>query len=963
MSASSIKIMLDVLGIQNAKDAAATLYTLKQAMQGVQQIASYGQGFVPQMITPWQGAAQGVSDYQRHNRELTDQAKQIRDLGVSYDQHEQSVFNVGRAYGYTRDQALQMADALKQVQGEQNRMGIQNAGMGYARLTGLDPTFVAQQQATMAQQGVVANTSQSQQYFAMIEEAVSRGSKGGYTVLASELMPLISNLNAQSLQRNPFGYGIQGVQATTDFLSNAYASGIPGLRGQGAAQLYNQANSVLTSSEDGMGGVLAYNAYQQAHPGSDYFDFEYGRQQGMQDPAYAKALVAQVRATYGSNDKQRFVQGGQALGMTPQQYESLERVVGMQTNPQDYAGVLKGLGARSDIDTGAVGLIARLQGSPGQSDVDQVISDYQNLSGKQYTGKRDAASVSKFLGQVKQGDLMGSFADSNTQAQAETAKNYEDSAQATRDFIKAMNDANQAISTFTRDIGLAHPGALGVAGIASSIGGPAIGGILGGVSTAIALARLGGQVGGGAGGMLGQGSLLTKVFPQLLGPMQGPQVPPMQGPTLPGQGPIPGYPGQFPAGAAIGLGSIAAGAYVGYQALVEQPKRDAAAEATRSEADKESRYQAYERDKQSGGAFAAILHPKYLFMDDAQTKDIQAREARDKAGGAAQTPGTDKPAGTYQSASDDLLAANLKQVDLLTLIEQHLATTANPDVRAQASYGARTMNAGGPVMPYNGIATTGGGTSAGASYGGGSYTSGPTGTPGAGFGDPTVDQINAMLKGTKLEGYGAQIIQDAKDAGVPVSVALAMIKQESSFNTPAQGTKNNFGGLKGSGGTGAFADFPDISSGLQAVIGNMGSGTYQGKSLGDFVNTYLGGPAGGDPNAYLNNVLATIAQLGGSATPGSVPVGPPGKGGGSGAAGQQAASVLSGLMSRAPASSVAALGGGAGGSGKVTMEGRVLVEVKQPDGSIDQHWVAMSPTTGSPFGGLVNWPTKGTNLG
>jgi hypothetical protein len=298
------------------------------------------------------------------------------------------------------------------------------------------------------------------------------------------------------------------------------------------------------------------------------------------------------------------------------------------------------------------------------------------------------------------------------------------------------------------------------------------------------------------------------------------------------------------------------------------------------------------------------------------------------------------------------------------------------DRRAQAAYGATTTKtattANGVTIPGAGQigggapTQTAGGYSSGATYSG-------SGTPGEGFGDPSVAQVESLLRGTKLEGYGAQIIADAKAAGVPVSVALGMIRQESSFTTPAQGTKNNFGGLKGPGGSGAFADFPDIASGLSAVIGNMGSGVYQGKTLQDFVNTYLGGPAGGDPDQYLKNVMQLIQQLGGNAGPGNVVVGPPGgKAGGGGAAagvaraGSSAASAAAGLLGLAPAAAAQAMlagGGGGTGGGAVTMQGYVEVVVKQPDGSQDRHWVAMSPATGQPFGGIVNWPTKGSNLG
>lgn len=148
------------------------------------------------------------------------------------------------------------------------------------------------------------------------------------------------------------------------------------------------------------------------------------------------------------------------------------------------------------------------------------------------------------------------------------------------------------------------------------------------------------------------------------------------------------------------------------------------------------------------------------------------------------------------------------------------------------------------------------------------------GTPGAGFGNPTAQQLDQMFAGTALAGQGQTVLSAASEAGVPASVAVAIIKAESSFQTPAGGTRNNFGGLKNPQG-GGFADFPDVASGLRAVIGNMGSSIYHGLTLKDFLYKYLGGPEGGDVNQYYANVLATISSLGGTTDLNAVPVGAP----------------------------------------------------------------------------------------
>jgi len=168
-----------------------------------------------------------------------------------------------------------------------------------------------------------------------------------------------------------------------------------------------------------------------------------------------------------------------------------------------------------------------------------------------------------------------------------------------------------------------------------------------------------------------------------------------------------------------------------------------------------------------------------------------------------------------------------------------------------------------------------------------SGTSAP-GTPGQGWGSPTTGQLDEELAGSPLAGQGALIAQIAAQHGVPVTVAMAILKQESSYGRHAANTFN-YGGLTGGDpATGnRFRAFGSLAEGLNAVIGNMGSGLYRGKTISQFMQTYAPSSDGNDTNAYINNILTLDHKWGGhsdwnTVVVGNAPVapvaGPPGGG-------------------------------------------------------------------------------------
>jgi murein DD-endopeptidase MepM/ murein hydrolase activator NlpD len=143
---------------------------------------------------------------------------------------------------------------------------------------------------------------------------------------------------------------------------------------------------------------------------------------------------------------------------------------------------------------------------------------------------------------------------------------------------------------------------------------------------------------------------------------------------------------------------------------------------------------------------------------------------------------------------------------------------------------------------------------------GGAVTS-QTGTPGQGWAAPTTQQLDAELAGSPLAGQGATIAAIAARHGVPVTVAMGILRQESSYGRHATG--NNYGGLMNADGSHTLAQFGSVADGLDAVIGNMGTGLYRGKSIADFMNTYAPPDDGNDTSGYINNILALDHQWGG----------------------------------------------------------------------------------------------------
>lgn len=166
-------------------------------------------------------------------------------------------------------------------------------------------------------------------------------------------------------------------------------------------------------------------------------------------------------------------------------------------------------------------------------------------------------------------------------------------------------------------------------------------------------------------------------------------------------------------------------------------------------------------------------------------------------------------------------------------------------------------------------------------YGGGVDFSGPaTADDNKGL---TAEKIDGFIASSRpnspLKGAGAFILAEANKQGVSVPQLLGIMMLESEMGTT--GSLNgyyNYGGLTGNGWAGqtgntsgmarAFATFNSREAGIAALIGNLASPLYKGKSLQQQIGTwYLGNPNAGldqadeSGNATLRQYLNTVASV------------------------------------------------------------------------------------------------------
>lgn len=133
---------------------------------------------------------------------------------------------------------------------------------------------------------------------------------------------------------------------------------------------------------------------------------------------------------------------------------------------------------------------------------------------------------------------------------------------------------------------------------------------------------------------------------------------------------------------------------------------------------------------------------------------------------------------------------------------------------------------------------------------------------------PNANAINKILQGTGLEGQGSTIAQLAKQYNVPVELALAMFRKESSYGTYGSSVGNrNPGNLRGSplesGERSGFAVFKDIQTGIEAYFKLLSENYRQFIDKGDIaglINKYAP-PSENDTALYIKQIIEWMTQL------------------------------------------------------------------------------------------------------
>jgi hypothetical protein len=678
---NSITLALNLLGLSDAKEAVQVLGDLKRLSGEMQQLGVY-----PPIQGPLQQGAQGVNKYESLNAQLTEQFKQNSPILMGMQQHEDRVLSLARNYALLRQEAVQLDSIFSRWRSDDRFPAMENVA-GFARSTGQNAVAYGQQIASFQQMGAISTSSQASDLSGVLAQAVEKGSTNAYRLQYDDILPYLQGLTQQAMMVAPQGANVAGMAGSLAGLNAA----APGLRGGGAAQAY-QALSGDISDGGGYAGIVALQTYQQQNPGAGYGSFMYDRETAAQDPDFFNQYIANLFNSMGGQESDPEAKKFQLSFIAKQTGLSAHSLDAIVSGLADYDPATKQLKAKPGIkfddlkkkygapDSANDAMLPYLAmadsaRSKGGGEIQTALQNYRDATGdtqfvpKGATSDEQAADLAKHIAQSKS-NFGNNRGDQMKQSQADQDAAQVEFGKGVRDTTQAMQGLNTSIIDLTKAI-LGNPiggGALGVSQAAGQIGGGLLNGVTSGLSTYMLLRTLGPAL-GDMGGGLGKG-VLTKALSRVPVPEAVTKA------LLPDSAMT--FGGEATAGLSVGLGAIAAGGFVGYQALHEQPKRDQAAEAKRTEQEKEDRYQAYERDKQDGGI---LKHPKYLFMDDAQSKDIQAREARDKAAGVS--PGA-SPAAAPKAAGDDVLLELRAHTGLLAKIETN--TRGNYDQQVVAGH-------------------------------------------------------------------------------------------------------------------------------------------------------------------------------------------------------------------------------------------------------------------------------------
>lgn len=482
MSGGVIRVGLELAGVDEARRATEELNRLRAAAASLGAVSTPFEG----VQGPLSGLAQGRADSEANLRIVTDMWKQVQSLNTELETYYNNVLNVGNAYGYQRDQMIQVRQELQLIQSLEGQTALATMSYGLGRGYGMDPGQAAGAVGTFAQMGALGPQNQTA-FMEMLANSITRGSQGGLNVMMDRFLPLLSALSQQQLAATPTGVNVGGIAST---LTRFNQSGIPGLYGEGGARVYQGLNQSIQGATGGFSAAVLYDALAEGNPDYDYAQYLQDIAQGASNPDTQRRLLQAVyrMGPQGNDERTQNWRAVYAQAVMPNMDVATLKAMfttyfdeqGNYIADQPNTGLTQRYGGTA-TDPSAIPLLSRVDAARNQQELQAVMGQYRDLAGTpidyQLTG--DLEADRQGVGRAIAGrttPLMDTDADRMALAQANARKAYEDTATAAFEFNQAIREANDALATFTRTLG-GNPIGAGVMFGGGMVGGAISGGI------------------------------------------------------------------------------------------------------------------------------------------------------------------------------------------------------------------------------------------------------------------------------------------------------------------------------------------------------------------------------------------------------------------------------------------------------------------------------------------------------
>lgn len=911
-----VNINVGVQGQQGLIALQQQLRDVHGSLQAINSISSPAQrgihSMVGSVVSPGDGMASGRQEMMNYSRDVLDHSRNVRSLIQDYNQLETVINRAATQAGRMAREYEQIRNSFS-FAGKDNSLNFASSASDWARGTGISYQQVASSQRSMMESGAMSQ----QDYYKLVQavsEGTVKGSTQAYLVSNDRMMAMISSTaNAQAARSGTSNVGtLGGVYAAFNATNN------PLLRMEAGQGAYQRADQNFAGTRDPYSEAMAFSAMRTIDPNMDYFKFQKERLKGLDSPDKLKALAREYTTAYGNTDQRDFMFANSGYAGNALQAEAFLNVFdkGYLNGGNSAASKMLDPFSRQGASVALLPLAANAAygqyGEGGKFDFTSAAAEYKAQTGKEFDDKKYGRTQEGFVQGAAdfRGQLAGQFSDRTEYTQADISNSYLEASQNFKEAIESVNNLSKEISHIVEGLakdygdgtasnipvigGLFNPQNAGGVSVAQSVIG-GVAGIAGHVLSGLAIARfaaplLGAGGAGAAATTATGGGVLGATGTALGGIVAAPATAAVAGLAMGGllggvsggiMDRLGGGEGRKSWGTALlglsGAGAIAPLAVGGGRWLAN-----------------------------SGPLKGTGVGNAMNSMDDWTADNLPVFAGIfGRRRGYGQSSSVD-PASLVDDKANKVIDVNEEQLRVLYSIDQKLDGPTNQvatDTAYQARYGRGGPTAGASgtsnVYNVNGTISSGGTTP----YDGGS--GGPKGVPGVGFGPGTRDMVAKELasQGSKIN--PDTVVAMAEKWGVPVSMALAIMKQESQYGTTGDIAAGfNYGGLTGTGSKGSspihlkdgttlnFAQYGSEEEGLDALFKNMASPLYQGLTLEEYIGLWLtgnkNGQADGDGNTrdqYVANALAVInGRMGGSANGRSTPVGP---GGGSVAPGSR----------------------------------------------------------------------------